>query len=196
MNIVLVRKRSLYLCPGCVYDIVPYQESATLQLCRTAAAVGNTIYVRSQMTDSRQHAESTTLQPCRTPAAVGNTIHVRVACPRYAAASCSCRSLSFVTPPHHTFLFYIGTFKSSNNLDRPTSPSLHIYVHRGSFLTSIFPFIKSASLSHLGPVSLTMLLSFLHASPASQQPDRLIQGSLCYTRTSTGNHPRRSHWPT
>ena len=26
-----------------VYDIVPYQESTTLQLCRTAAAVGNTI---------------------------------------------------------------------------------------------------------------------------------------------------------
>ena len=44
-----------------LYDIVPYQESTTLQLCRTAAAVGNTICVRSQMTDSRQHAESTTL---------------------------------------------------------------------------------------------------------------------------------------
>ena len=42
------------------YDIVPYQESTTLQLCRTAA-VGNTIYVRSQMTDSGQHAEGTTL---------------------------------------------------------------------------------------------------------------------------------------
>ena len=27
-----------------------------------AAAVGNTIYVRSQMTDSRQHVENTTLQ--------------------------------------------------------------------------------------------------------------------------------------
>ena len=61
-----------------VYEIVPYQESTTLQLCSTAAAVGNTIYVR-------------------------------VACPRYAAASCLCRSLSFVTPPHHTFLLYIGT---------------------------------------------------------------------------------------
>ena len=44
-----------------LYDIVPYQESTTLQLCRTATAVGNTIYVRSQMTDSRQHAESPTL---------------------------------------------------------------------------------------------------------------------------------------
>ena len=42
-------------------DTVPYQESTMLQLCRTAAAVGNTIYVRSQMTDSRQHAESTAL---------------------------------------------------------------------------------------------------------------------------------------
>ena len=45
-----------------LYDIVPYQESTTLQLCRTAAAVGIIIiYVSSQMTDSRQHAESTTL---------------------------------------------------------------------------------------------------------------------------------------
>ena len=66
------------------------------------------------MTDGRQHAESRTLQPCRTAAAVGNTIYVRVACPRYAAASCLCRSLSFVTPPLHTFLLYIGTFKNSN----------------------------------------------------------------------------------
>ena len=38
-----------------------------------------------------------------------------------------------------------------------------------------------------------MLLSSLRASLASQQPDRLIQGSLCYTRTSTSNHPRCSH---
>ena len=141
MNIIFVRKRSLYLCPGCVYDIVPYQESTTLQLCRTAAAVGNTIYVTSQMTDSR-HMESTTLKPCRTAAAVGNTICVRVACPRYAAASCLCRSLSFVTPPHHTFLLYIGTFKSSDYLDRTTNPSLHIYVHTGSFFMSIFLFFK------------------------------------------------------
>ena len=44
-----------------LYDTVPYQESTTLQLCSTAAAVGNTIYVRSQMTDRRQHAESTAL---------------------------------------------------------------------------------------------------------------------------------------
>ena len=29
-----------------VYDIVPYQEGTTLQPCRTAAAVGNTFYVR------------------------------------------------------------------------------------------------------------------------------------------------------
>ena len=87
-----------------VYDIVPYQESTMLQLCRTAAAVGNTSSVRSQMTDSGQHAESTTLQPCRTAAAVGNTIYVRVACPRYSAVSFLCRSLSFVTPPYHTFL--------------------------------------------------------------------------------------------
>ena len=35
------------------YDTVAYQESITLQLCRTAAAVGNTVYVRSKMTDSR-----------------------------------------------------------------------------------------------------------------------------------------------
>ena len=44
-----------------LYDTVPFQESTTLQLCRTAAAVDNTIYVRSQMTGSRQHAESTAL---------------------------------------------------------------------------------------------------------------------------------------
>ena len=129
MKIISIYKRSIYLCSGCEYDIVPYQESTTLQLCRTAVAVGNTIYIRSQATDSRQYAESTTLQPCRTEAAVGNTIYVRVACPRCAAASYLCRSLSFVTPPHHTFLLYIGTFKSSKHfhLDRPTNPSLHVY---------------------------------------------------------------------
>ena len=33
-----------------VYDIVPYQESTTPQLYPTAAAFGNTIHVRSQMT--------------------------------------------------------------------------------------------------------------------------------------------------
>ena len=84
-----------------VYDIVPCQESTTPQLCRTAAAVGNTICVRSQMTDSRQHAESTMLQPCRTPAAIGNIIYVRVACPRYAAASCLLRfrRTAAVQPP-------------------------------------------------------------------------------------------------
>ena len=45
--------------------------------------------------------ESTTLQPCRTAAAVGNTNYVCVACPRYAAASCLCQSMLFVTPPYH-----------------------------------------------------------------------------------------------
>ena len=67
-----------------VYDIVPYQESTTLQLYATAAAVSNNtiFYVRSQMTDSRQHVESTTLQPCCTAAAVGDTIYVRSACSR------------------------------------------------------------------------------------------------------------------
>ena len=44
-----------------LYDTVPYQESTMLQFCRTAAAVGNTISVRSQMADSKQHAESTAL---------------------------------------------------------------------------------------------------------------------------------------
>ena len=44
-----------------LYDTIPYQESTTLQFRCTAAAVGNTIYVRSQMTDSRQRAESTAL---------------------------------------------------------------------------------------------------------------------------------------
>ena len=128
-----------------VYDIVPYPESATLQLCRTAAAVGNTIYVRSQMTDSRQHAESTTLQPCRTAAAVGNTIYVRVACPRYAAASCLCRSLSFVTPPYHTFVLYIGTFKNSNSLDTNQPILIHLRPQRQFFNEYFFCFFLRRS---------------------------------------------------
>ena len=112
-------------------------------------AGGGTIYVRSQMTDSRQHAESTTLQPCRTAAAVGGTIHVRLACPRYASTSCLCRSLLyFFTPPYHAFLLCCrsgcacpsmrkhGDLCKSNNLD--TNPSLYIYVRKGSALTSIF----------------------------------------------------------
>ena len=75
-----------------LYDIVPYQESTTLQLCRTAATVGNTIYVRSQMTDSRQHAESTTLAcdalPTYTPlplagaAATAASVKCQVTCQR------------------------------------------------------------------------------------------------------------------
>ena len=70
--------------------IITYQtkRGQRYKLYPTAAAVGNTIYVRSQMTDSRQHVESTTLQPCCTAAAVRVTIYVRLACPRYAAASC------------------------------------------------------------------------------------------------------------
>ena len=91
-----------------VHEIVPYLESTTVQICRTAAAIGSTIYVRSQMTDSIQHADSTR--------AVSNTIYVCVACPRYAPASFLCRSLSFVTLPYHTFLLYIRTFKSSNTV--------------------------------------------------------------------------------
>ena len=46
------------------------------------------------------------------------------------------------------------------------------------------------SMSHLEPVSLTMLLSSLRASLASQKPDNMIHGSLGFTRTSTSNHPR------
>ena len=41
---------SMWVCCVLVYDIVPYQESTTLQPC-TAAAVGNTIYV---IADDRQ----------------------------------------------------------------------------------------------------------------------------------------------
>ena len=40
-----------------LYDTVPYQESTTLQLCRQAAAVGNTIYVRSQTADNMRRAQ-------------------------------------------------------------------------------------------------------------------------------------------
>ena len=49
---------------------------------------------------------------------------------------------------------------------------------------------KSARILHLKPASVTMLLSSLRASLASQQPDSLIQGSLWYARTGTSNHPR------
>ena len=48
---------------------------------------------------------------------------------------------------------------------------------------------RNQPVSHVEPVSLTMLLSSLRASLASQQPDGLIQGSLCDTRTSTSNYP-------
>ena len=64
-----------------------------LQLRRTAAAVGNTIHVRSKMTDSRQHAESTTLAchvlPAYTPlhlaaAATAASANCHVTCGRKA----------------------------------------------------------------------------------------------------------------
>ena len=61
MPVPLAVAATMFMLVLFVYDIVPYQESTMLQLCRTATAVGNTVYVRSQMTDSRQHAESTTL---------------------------------------------------------------------------------------------------------------------------------------
>ena len=88
-----------------VYVIVPYQETTTLQLYPTAAVVGNTIYVRSQMTDSRQYAESTTLQPWHTAAAVGDTIYVPwrvLAMLRRVACVGACHNLS----PHHTTRFF------------------------------------------------------------------------------------------
>ena len=100
------------------------------------------------MTDSRQHAESITLQPCRIAAAVGNIIYVRVACPRYASASCLCRNLSFVTPPYHTCFCCAAAgcacpsmrkhrdLCNSNNLD--TNPSLYIYVHREAVFNEYF----------------------------------------------------------
>ena len=125
------------------------------KLYPTAAAVDNTIYVRSQMTDNRQHVESTTLQPCCTAAAVGDTIYVRLPCPRYAAASCFCQSpLSFDTPLCRTFLLSCrsGCACSSMqkhrdlcNINIDTNPSLHIYVHRGSSLTSIFCFFAKVA---------------------------------------------------
>ena len=86
--------------------MVPYhtQSAQRYKLYPTAAAVGNTIYVRPHMTDRKQHVESTTLQPCCTAAAVRDTIYVRLACPRYAAASCLCRACHDL-PPHHTARF-------------------------------------------------------------------------------------------
>ena len=111
-----------------VNDIVPYQESTTLQLSRTAAAVGNTIYVRSQMTDSRQHAESTnaTTLPHR------RQHHL---CARGVSSLC-CGELLVSKPvicpstiPHVSSVLplwvrvsidrcgNIGNFKNSNNLD-------------------------------------------------------------------------------
>ena len=95
LNIIVVLKRSLYSCSCWCASYMISCHTKRAQLYPTAAALSNIIYVRSQMTDSRQHAESTTLQPCRTTAAVGDTIYVRLARPRYAAASCLlCRSLS------------------------------------------------------------------------------------------------------
>ena len=129
------------------YHTLPREHDAIYKLYPTAAAVGNTINVRSQMI-RQQTVESTTLQPCCTAAAVGDTIYVRLACPCYAEASCLCRSLSqFVTPPYRTFLLCCRSgcacpsmrkhrdLCNSNNLD--TNPSLYIHVHRGSSLTSI-----------------------------------------------------------
>ena len=81
----------LFMLVCLVCDIAPYQESTTLQLCRTAAAVGNTIYVRLQMADSRQYAESTTLAcdalPAYTPlplaaVATASSVKFQVTCRR------------------------------------------------------------------------------------------------------------------
>ena len=99
-----------------VYNIVPYHESTTLQLCRTAAAVSNAIYVRGHvLTMLRRVAcvRACHLSPHHT---------TRFCC---AAAGCACPSMR-----KHRDLC------DGNIVD--TNPSLHIYVHRGSFLTSIF----------------------------------------------------------
>ena len=98
------------------------------------------------MTDSRQHSESTMLQPCRTAAAVGDTMYVRImACPRYAAGSCLCRSRSFVTPPYHIFLLCCCLNMSidraivsatSPGLGFPHPPSPCTYVRFGQALFS------------------------------------------------------------
>ena len=96
LNITLLLKRSLKFQIGVLmwHHITPREHNAMYKLYPTAAAVGITIYVRSQITESRQHVESTTLQPCCTAAAKYDTIYVRLASPRYAAASWLCRSLS------------------------------------------------------------------------------------------------------
>ena len=134
-----------------IYYVVPYQESTTLQLCRTAAAVGNTIYVRSHMTqtaDTMRRAQR--YNPAVQQQRYRQHHYVRVACPRYAAASYLCRSLSScITLPYHTFLLCCRSgcacpsMREHRNLcssiDLDTNPSLHIYVHTGSFLRSFFP---------------------------------------------------------
>ena len=81
----------------------------------------------------------------RTAAAVGNTLHVLVACPRYAATSCLCRSLPLVTPPYHTFLLNMGKFNNRHNLD-PNKPVLtHLRPQRQFFNKYFFCFFSRRS---------------------------------------------------
>ena len=75
-----------------------------------------------------------------------NTTYVRVACTRYAAASCvgACH-----LSPHHTTRFCCAADRCAcpsmrkhrdlcNSSGFDTNPSLYINVHRSSFLTSVF----------------------------------------------------------
>ena len=130
--------------------MIPYHTKRAQRYIQTLphSSSGGQHYVRSQMADSRQHVASRTLQPCYTAAAVGDTIYVRLACPRYAAASCLCRSLcQNLSPPYRTFLLCCRSgcacpsmrkhrdLCNSNNLH--ANPSLYIYVHGGSSSTRI-----------------------------------------------------------
>ena len=59
-------------------------------------------------------------------------MYVRMASPRYAASSCFCRSLSFVTPPYRIFLLCcrcVGVLRSCRPaaVQPPSSSSLQIY---------------------------------------------------------------------
>ena len=107
-----------------------------------------------QMAGTRQHEDSATLhvQPCRTEA-VGYIMYVRVECPRYAAASCFCRSpyrllptiprLSAVLPLRGCALVHwsrnVGRkYRDLWNSNLNTNQSLHISPRRQCFYVHQF----------------------------------------------------------
>ena len=125
-----------------VYDIAPYQGSTTLQLCRTAAAVGNNtiFYVRSQMTGQqttcREH-NATTLSHSSS----GRQHHLFA----LGVSSLCCGELLVSEPViirHPSILStrfccsthtYTGIYKNSNNLDTNQPILIHLRPQRQFF---------------------------------------------------------------